>query len=170
MLLQRSYKKDAVQVFQFGNRVIGQPKMTTHIYFVDGLLIDTGQSRLKKKILDTTSSLDIKKIFITHHHEDHSGNISEIKKQQNCNVYTTSKCSALMQNPPKLSFVQKITWGNLEKPWESKLIRRSPESNQKPRSNQSIPKPETSICLKLFPRVQNRSPGMQGLSPTPPRL
>lgn len=112
MLLQRSYKKDAVQVFQFGKKVIGQPKMTTHIYFVDGLLIDTGQSRLRKQILDTTSSLEIKKIFITHHHEDHSGNILEIKKQQNCKVYTTSKCSALMQNPPNLSFVQKITWGN----------------------------------------------------------
>ena len=112
MLLQRGYKKDAVQVFQFGKKVIGQPKMTTHIYFVDGLLIDTGQSRLRKQILNTTSSLDIKKIFITHHHEDHSGNISEIRNQQNCKVYTNSKCAALMQNLPKLSFVQKITWGN----------------------------------------------------------
>ena len=103
---------EEVRGFRFGYTPIGQPWLFTYLYHVDGLLIDTGQRKARKSILDATDSLDIEQIFITHHHEDHSGNIRPIQQRHNCPVYGSAGCSQLMKNPPALSLAQKLTWGS----------------------------------------------------------
>ncbi|MGR3809139.1 MBL fold metallo-hydrolase [Jiulongibacter sp. NS-SX5] len=117
-----SFQSDEVQAYRFGYQLIGKPRLFTHIYFIDGLLIDTGQHTMQKEILATTQNLDIKQIFITHHHEDHSGNIKALQKQHNCPVYASPACCMQMQNPPPLSFAQKITWGNRPPSFDLKPI------------------------------------------------
>ena len=112
MLLSETFQYEEVTGFKFGYKLFGRPKMIAHIYFVDGLLIDTGQSKVRKKVLSKTRELDIEQIFITHHHEDHSGNIPAIREQHNCRVFGSVACSRMMKNPPALSFAQKLTWGS----------------------------------------------------------
>ena len=112
--MKEKLKYDEISGFKFGFRLFGRPKMVAYIYFVDGLLIDTGQSKVRNKILSETSALNIEQIFITHHHEDHTGNIRPLKEKHQCKVYGSEKCSRIMKNPPKLSAVQKLTWGNRE--------------------------------------------------------
>jgi len=120
MVLSQSFEHEEVLGFKFGYSPIGKPTMFAHIYFVDGLLIDTGQSHARKSVIAATKDLKVEQIFITHHHEDHTGNINEIKALHNCEVYASEPCCQMMKAPPKLSFAQKITWGN--RPSQEDLI------------------------------------------------
>lgn len=109
----QSFTYEEVQGFKFGYQPIGKPAMYSHIYFVDGLLIDTGHRMVRKKVSECLQKLPIEQVFITHHHEDHSGNIEEVKKlTPKPPVYASEACCKLMKKPPKLSFAQKITWGD----------------------------------------------------------
>lgn len=112
MQLVENFEYKEINGFKFGRSVFGKPKLAVHIYFIDGLLIDTGQSRMRKWVLKKTEKLNIEQIFITHHHEDHSGNIREIQKIHNCPVYASKLSAEIMKAPPQISFAQKMTWGD----------------------------------------------------------
>ncbi len=114
MILSESFKHDEVLGLRFGQQLIGRPKLVAHLYFVDGLLIDTGQRKRQKQILEATKDLQVQQIFLTHHHEDHTGNINALRDQHSCEVYAPEKCCQLMKNPPKLSYAQKRLWGDRE--------------------------------------------------------
>lgn len=90
---------------------MGQSKAYSIVYYVDGLLIDTGHHRKKNKIIEAVKDFDVNQIFITHHHEDHTGNSKELKALFGCDVYASQHCCELMKNPPALSFAQKLYWG-----------------------------------------------------------
>ncbi len=114
MKIVETFKHEEIKGFKFGYLPIGRPRLFSYIYFVDGLLIDTGHSRMRKSILSEMENLDIEKIFITHHHEDHSGNIKPIRSMANCKVYGSELCCEMMKNPPRMSLAQKLLWGNRE--------------------------------------------------------
>lgn len=112
MIVSEKLNYEGVQGFKYGYSLIGKPKLHAYFYYIDGLLIDTGQPKTRSNILADTIDLKVDQIFITHHHEDHSGNILEFQERHQCKVYGSEACSKLMKNPPKLSFAQKITWGD----------------------------------------------------------
>ena len=120
MIISASFQQEEVLGLKFGYQPIGKPKLYAHIYFVDGLLIDTGQSKARKSIIAETKQLAVEQIFITHHHEDHTGNIPEIQALHNCDVYASELCCQMMKAPPTLSFAQKLTWG--DRPAQHDLI------------------------------------------------
>ena len=107
-----SFRYEDVEGFRFGYSPIGKPKLLVYIYFVDGLLIDTGQRHMQKDIIKTVKSLPVDQIFITHHHEDHTGNITELQNHFNCPILSSKLCSEIMEAPPKISFAQKMVWGD----------------------------------------------------------
>ena len=111
MKLTDSFQFDKVQGFKFGSWPFGRPRMFSHVYFVDGLLIDTGHSNMRKAVYDVVSSLPLEQIYITHHHEDHTGNLTFIQKQLACPAFSSARCAVLMKNPPPISFAQWLTWG-----------------------------------------------------------
>jgi glyoxylase-like metal-dependent hydrolase (beta-lactamase superfamily II) len=114
MVRTETLKYEEVLGLKFGVYRFGRPKLSTYIYYIDGLLIDTGQRRARTEILSQTQNLSIEQIFITHHHEDHSGNIRSLSEAHKCQVYGSGGCSELMKNPPGISFAQLITWGRQE--------------------------------------------------------
>lgn len=101
-----------VQGYYFAYHPFTKPSLGVYTYFVDGLLIDTAQSKMRKEVLKILSPLDIEQIAITHHHEDHTGNLSVLYPQFKVPVYASKKCIELMANPPKISFAQKMVWGD----------------------------------------------------------
>lgn len=103
---------EKIKGFKFGNSLFGKPKLFSHIYFIDGLLIDTGHTKMAAKIFNQVKDLPVDQIFITHHHEDHSGNIARMLSHFDCPVYASDLCSEMMKSPPPISFVQKMSWGN----------------------------------------------------------
>lgn len=112
MKIISSFRFQDIQAFKFGYLPIGKPKQIVHLYYIDGLLIDTGQQSMQKEILKALSHLNIQQIFITHHHEDHSGNIKAIQKQHQCPAFSSKLTAEIMKNPPPLSLVQRLTFGN----------------------------------------------------------
>jgi glyoxylase-like metal-dependent hydrolase (beta-lactamase superfamily II) len=106
-----SFNFEEIRYFKFGYNPLGKPSLFTYIYFVDGLLIDSGQRLMENKVSEVTSNLEVRQIFITHHHEDHSGNIQKLRDQFNCDVYASEECCELMKDPPPLSLAQKLVWG-----------------------------------------------------------
>lgn len=112
MHVTNPFSHPPVQGFQFGSSLFGKPKMYVYSYFVDGLLIDTGHSRARKMIMQHLKQLPVKQIFITHHHEDHNGNLLALQKHFKVPSYASSLCIDIMKNPPSISFSQWLLWGN----------------------------------------------------------
>ena len=111
MIIQEEFLHEEIQGFKFGSAPFGKPTMFSHIYFIDGLLIDTGHRNVRKEVLEKIKQLDVKQIFLTHHHEDHTGNAQILKQHFNCPVYGSEKCAEIMKSPPPISFAQQLTWG-----------------------------------------------------------
>ena len=101
-----------IQAFRFGYAPFGKPNMYVHVYFIDGLLIDTGQPKMREEIFSMISDLPVKQIFITHYHEDHTGNIEKLANHFKCPVYSSVECAEIMKRPPPISFAQKMVWGD----------------------------------------------------------
>lgn len=118
--MRQKFEFEEVVGFRFPTSLLGQSKAFSHIYFIDGLLIDTGHSRKRKMVLKALKNLAIEQIFITHHHEDHTGNTIPIRNHFNCSSYASQACVELMKNPPALSIAQKLYWGS--RPSDNKLI------------------------------------------------
>ncbi len=111
MRITESFNHKNITGYKFGYAPFGKPTLFAHIYFVDGLLIDTGQSRMRQAVFNTISKLPAQQIFITHHHEDHTGNLNKLKTHFNCPAYSSDLCRQIMKNPPPISFAQKVFWG-----------------------------------------------------------
>ena len=105
------FEYEGVRYFKFGYSRFGKPALFVYVYYIDGLLIDTGQPNMRKHILGTLSDLPVDQVFITHHHEDHTGNIDAVQRQFNCPVYASSRCCEIMKAPPPPSLPQILVWG-----------------------------------------------------------
>lgn len=112
MKIASTFQFENIQGFKFGSNPFGQPKMFAHVYFIDGLLIDTGHRNMRKEIMKLLHSLPVHQIYITHHHEDHTGNLKQLQDHFKCPTYASSMCVELMKKPPKISPAQWMTWGN----------------------------------------------------------
>lgn len=111
MQITNLFHHPPIQGFQFGSSIFGKPQMYVYSYFVDGLLIDTGHSNARKMILSHLTKLPVEQIFITHHHEDHNGNLLALQKHFQVPTYASSLCTQIMKNPPSISFSQWMLWG-----------------------------------------------------------
>lgn len=88
--------------------------MYSYFYYIDGLVIDTGHSHMREYAMDFIAELPVEQIFITHHHEDHNGNLNAFQAQFNCPAYASAECVEIMKNPPGISFAEWLTWGKTE--------------------------------------------------------
>lgn len=112
MKITHSFSHGPVQGFRFGSHPFSKPRLFSHVYFIDGLLVDTGHPKMRKAVLETIGALPVEQIYLTHHHEDHSGNAPQLKAHFNCPVYTSPECIEMMKSPPKISPVQHVIWGD----------------------------------------------------------
>ncbi|MEM1123855.1 MAG: MBL fold metallo-hydrolase [Bacteroidota bacterium] len=111
MQITNLFHHPPVQGFQFGSSLFGKPAMYVYVYFVDGLLIDTGHSNARKMILSHLTKLPVEQIFITHHHEDHNGNLQALLDHFKVPAYASPLCAEIMKKPPAISFSQWLLWG-----------------------------------------------------------
>lgn len=74
-------------------------------------MIDTGQSHMQREVLDIARDQKIKRVLLTHHHEDHSGNAAAIKNSYDARVFGHALTQAKMQKPSNILPYQKYIWG-----------------------------------------------------------
>ncbi|GGB37403.1 MBL fold hydrolase [Lentibacillus populi] len=63
------------------------PLMSVYLYFVDGMLVDTGPRIQKRNLKGIFPSWDIKQVALTHSHEDHTGMASWIAKHTDAEIF-----------------------------------------------------------------------------------
>lgn len=109
VITEKSYED--LKYWKLGSDAFGKPSMYVHSFLWDGLLIDTGQPRVEKEFSEALQTKSIDKIILTHHHEDHSGNVEAIKKLKNINAYASPLCCTYMVKPSRVEPARWMTWG-----------------------------------------------------------
>jgi glyoxylase-like metal-dependent hydrolase (beta-lactamase superfamily II) len=85
--------------------------MNVYFYYLDGLLIDTGQSHMQRHALEAIVDLPVHHILLTHHHEDHSGNAAAFQKQTGATAWGHARTAAKMQKGFRILPYQYLVWG-----------------------------------------------------------
>lgn len=111
MKIIETFEYEEIKGFKFGYSPIGKPKLSSIIYYIDGLLIDTGHRKMSQDIADQIKHLPVEQIFITHHHEDHTGNLDVLQSIFDCNIFASQATCDLMKDPPPISRAQAMVWG-----------------------------------------------------------
>ena len=102
---------DQVHAWRSGSNLLGSPQIYVYCYLIDGILIDTAHPRIRKELLGALKDYTIDQILLTHHHEDHSGNVEAIMELKNIKSYGSKLCCELMQKPAKVEPARWLTWG-----------------------------------------------------------
>ena len=115
MHIVRKLNFGEVAAFELGFGPVGRPVMTVYFYYIDGILIDTGQSNMRKHIPSLLQGKECKTILLTHHHEDHSGNAALINRTHGANVFGHPFMIEKMRGGYRILPYQHVVWGRAGK-------------------------------------------------------
>lgn len=102
---------EGVKYWKLGYHPFSSPRMYVHCFLIDGLLIDTGFPHISKEITSILQNESVEKIIVTHHHEDHAGNIETLKATLGVQAFGSKKCVELMKRPVIVEPARWLTWG-----------------------------------------------------------
>jgi glyoxylase-like metal-dependent hydrolase (beta-lactamase superfamily II) len=114
MKLCKTHHFGDVTGYELGYGYIGKPYMTTIFYSVGNILVDTGLSHMRKEVLEIVRNKKIDCVLLTHHHEDHSGNVAAIMKEKQVPAYGHPKTIEKMRDGFKILMYQHLIWGKAE--------------------------------------------------------
>jgi glyoxylase-like metal-dependent hydrolase (beta-lactamase superfamily II) len=98
--------------------------LEVHLYTDGETLVDTGSKSLRPQLERLLPSLcNLKRVFITHHHEDHVGNARFLQEKLGVEVFAPSVALPILSSPQgqELQFYRKVFWGAPE-PFEAKPL------------------------------------------------
>ena len=103
-----------IEAIKLGYGPIGPPFMSVYLYILDGLVIDTGQRNMQKTAIELLDQKKLHQILLTHHHEDHSGNASAIRKHHHIEAFGHPLTVQKMANDFRILPYQRFIWGRSE--------------------------------------------------------
>ncbi|MDQ7051878.1 MAG: MBL fold metallo-hydrolase [candidate division KSB1 bacterium] len=109
-ILQRIEYKDVegIRVGRFASRI----NTTCILYRIDGTVIDTGPPNQWRWVRQFLHEKDVRQVFITHHHEDHSGNGANIHREwAAAAIQAHPDALPLLQQGYHLHLYRQIIWG-----------------------------------------------------------
>lgn len=101
---------DTVEGIRVG-KIPNKINTTCIIYRINDLLVDTGPTNQWKLVKKFIEEKELKKVLITHHHEDHSGNGFNIKNDFTSEIYASEKTIEKCKNGFKVEFYRRYAWG-----------------------------------------------------------
>lgn len=108
-----TFEHEEIKAFKLGHAYWGKPLIWVHVYWVDGLLIDSGQRKMQKYLLSALQDLDVEQVALTHYHEDHSGNIKALKEHYKVPVWAGEQTRELVKKGFKIKNYQKFVFGHM---------------------------------------------------------
>lgn len=111
MRVCKEYQFDKIKGFELGWSLVGPPLMTTHCYTLGDLMVDTGQAHMQKQVMEIAQNAGVRRVVLTHHHEDHSGNAAVIKYEMGAIVYGHELTAKKMATRFNIFPYQKYVWG-----------------------------------------------------------
>lgn len=109
-IVQREYLGE-VEAYKLGFGPIGPPLMSVYMYWVDGILIDTGQHHMQRAVVAQLAEKKLNSVLLTHHHEDHSGNAAAIRRAHGARVIGHPETARLMKSGFNIRPYQHFIWG-----------------------------------------------------------
>jgi glyoxylase-like metal-dependent hydrolase (beta-lactamase superfamily II) len=100
-----------IQGIKLGWSLAGPPLMTVYCFIFDNIMIDTGLSHMEKEVAGIAQENKIDRIYLTHHHEDHSGNAAHMNKSIGADVYGHRLAAEKLTKPYAILPYQKYVWG-----------------------------------------------------------
>jgi len=86
-------------------------RMRVHLYYVDGMLLDTGPSRLAGSLIPFFTDLPIRQVVLTHHHEDHTGLAPWLQRERQLPVFIHERGREHCLRKTSLPVYRKLFWG-----------------------------------------------------------
>jgi len=94
-----------VKVFKCGAIVQGRIIYWTYFYKFGDVLFDCGYPKAADKIVEAVGK--VRKVLITHYHEDHVGAAPLL----NAEKYAPEKSISILKRPPDIPAYRKVVWG-----------------------------------------------------------
>lgn len=86
-------------------------RLNVYSFAVDGILIDTGAQSLAAQFQPFFHEIDVDKVVITHHHEDHTGGAAYIEKTFGWPIFIQNQSVQIAQQKAKYPLYRKLFWG-----------------------------------------------------------
>lgn len=111
MRIVRRHTFGDVEGYELGRSIVGEPFMNVLFYRVGDLLIDGGQSRMRREALQLAMEKPFSRLLLTHHHEDHSGNAAAISRAAGVPVLGHPLCAEKLKTRFSILPYQRLVWG-----------------------------------------------------------
>ncbi len=111
MKIEKHKSFGPVQAWELGWSPVRHPLVTVHIYIIDRVMIDTGQSHMRAAVLRIAREQGVEAVLLTHFHEDHAGNAAALAKHLRNPVYAHPLTCRKMQRPRRITPYQHLVWG-----------------------------------------------------------
>ncbi len=123
MFIKRSKTIEEISgvTYMNGTVKLGSVSLNVCSFVTDGVLIDTGASRLLPVFKSFFDEADFDKVVITHHHEDHTGGARYIQETKNAPIYMNEKMIESVKKRATYPLYRKIFWG-VRKPFDARPI------------------------------------------------
>lgn len=89
----------------------GSP-MSVYSFNVDGILIDAGSSSLLEEFTPYFQEADFDAVYITHFHEDHTGNVAYLQNERDIPAYIHPSSAPFTLKPFRIPTYRQVVWGN----------------------------------------------------------
>lgn len=102
---------DDVLHYRMGRTVAGRTLLTTGVFLVDGLLVDTGPSQCAREIETVLDRHAVDDVVLTHHHEDHAGNAALVARRLGADPLAHPATRPLLRHPEPFRLYRRFVWG-----------------------------------------------------------
>lgn len=103
-----------IRYFRMARRYFGRLLHTTGVFWVDGLLFDSGPPNISREFARLSRELAIRLSVTTHHHEDHVGNHATLRRM-GIPLFAHSTAIPRLAHPPeRLHLYRRLAWGTPE--------------------------------------------------------
>ncbi|MCB9034020.1 MAG: MBL fold metallo-hydrolase [Chitinophagales bacterium] len=109
------YHFDQVEYAKLSVYRLNKNVQTVYSFIVDDILIDTAQRHNRKNIYSWIKDKKINKIILTHHHEDHSGNVAFLMKKLGIDAFAHEKAVSILAKGYTISPLGILINGKVEK-------------------------------------------------------
>ena len=110
-----TYTHDDLEYYRFSVYRFGSNMQTVYAFRMGEILIDTGQSNSRRNVKAALNGHSIHSILLTHHHEDHTGNVAYLKYKHESEVKAHPICADRMTNGFTVSPLGRVISGNVAK-------------------------------------------------------
>lgn len=109
------YQFAGVDYFRFSVYRMSKNIQTVYTFLVDDVLIDTAQRHNRDNLCLVLKNKKISKILLTHHHEDHSGNVGYLTKKFNIPAFGHQYAHDVLKNGYHISPLSTFLSGKVDK-------------------------------------------------------